>query len=409
MRNFDVVVVGAGPAGGQCARWLAKSGYHVLLVEQHETFEKNDFSSAATPLETLEKFDLPEDVVGSFWQNLVIVTTNLTRNWDSPQTLGAVLNFAKLRKFLADEVKSCGGDVWLGYRYMKYAQKQGETLVELKPRGGEPITVSTQVLVDATGPARALMYRKESEKPAFLKPSGIEYLIEVSDNDYEKYANSLWFFLGHKWMPKGYSWIFPMEKPRLKVGAASYRLDHKLINQTESIRYYIDLLIHEYIQAKDYKIIDIHGSTLHYSSGLQDIYYRDNIIAIGDAVSMVNLLGGEGIRHAMHCAEIAGKHIQKYLKGESASFQDYQKEIYQKFSRIWNLSEKIGMKRYLIESDQKINEGVSYLAPLETQEMMDILFYYKFEKLSKSLIVYLMRKIRSWWKAKGQGQMTKDK
>jgi flavin-dependent dehydrogenase len=244
------------------------------------------------------------------------------------------------------------------------------------------------------------MYTKDSEKPAFLKPSGIEYLIEVSDADYDKYAHSLWFFLGHKWMPKGYSWIFPMEKPRLKVGAASYRLDHKIIKQTESIRYYIDLLIHEHIQARDYRIIDTHGSTLHYSSGLQDIYYRDNIIAIGDAVSMVNLLGGEGIRHAMHCAEIAGKHIQQYLKGESASFQGYQQEIHQKFHRIWNLSEKIGMKRYLIESDNKIDQGVSYLTPLETQEMMDILFYYKFNKLSKSLIVYLIRKIRSWWKAK---------
>ncbi|MEQ8960633.1 MAG: NAD(P)/FAD-dependent oxidoreductase, partial [Coleofasciculus sp. C2-GNP5-27] len=110
--------------------------------------------------------------------------------------------------------------------------------------------------------------------------------------------------------------------------------------------------------------------------------------------------GGEGIRHAMHCAEIAGKHIQQYLMGQSASFQGYQQEIHQKFHRIWNLSEKIGMKRYLIESDNKIDQGVSYLTPLETQEMMDILFYYKFNKLSKSLIVYLIRKIRSWWKEK---------
>ena len=77
MKSFDVVVVGAGPAGGQCARLLAKSGNKVLLVEQHEDFYKNDFSSAATPLETLEKFDLPEEVVGTFWKKIVIVTTNL--------------------------------------------------------------------------------------------------------------------------------------------------------------------------------------------------------------------------------------------------------------------------------------------------------------------------------------------
>lgn len=47
--DFNVVVIGAGPAGCQCARSLAKLGRKVLLVEQHETFNKNDFSSAATP------------------------------------------------------------------------------------------------------------------------------------------------------------------------------------------------------------------------------------------------------------------------------------------------------------------------------------------------------------------------
>lgn len=399
MKNFDVVVVGAGPAGGQCARLLAKSGRNVLLVEQHETFEKNDFSSAATPLETLEKFDLPQDVVGSFWQKIVIVATNCSHTWDSSKTLGAVLNFAKFRDFLAKEVESYGGEVWMGHRYIRYEQNQGKTLVELKPRGQTPIFVSTEILVDATGPARAIMYAKERDKPDFFKPAGIEYLIEVTEEEYENYANALLFFLGHKWMPKGYSWIFPMEKNRLKVGAASYRGNHPIINQTKSIKYYIELLIKDYMQLKHYKIIDIHGSTLQYSSGLNDIYYRDNILAIGDAVSTVNLLGGEGIRHAMDGAQIACKHIENYLSKQSLSFKQYKTEMQERFSTQWNLSEKICMKRYLIESDEQIDKGLALLIPLETEEIVDILFYYKFEKLSKSLVVYLLRKVRSLLKA----------
>ena len=399
MKNFDVVVVGAGPAGGQCARLLAKSGKNVLLVEQHETFQKNDFSSAATPIETLGQFDLPQDVVGSFWQNIVIVTTNFSHTWDSSKALGAVLNFAKLREFLAREVELYGGEIWMGHRYIRYEQQEGKTLVELKPRGQNSITVKTQVLVDATGPARAVIYAHEKEKPDFLKPAGSEYLIEVTEEEYKKYADSLLFFLGHQWMPKGYSWIFPMEKHRLKVGAASYRSEHKIINQTKSIKYYIELLIKEYMKLKDYKIIDIHGSTLQYSSGLNDIYYRDNIIAIGDAVSTVNFLGGEGIRHGMVCAEIACKHIQNYLSQQSLSFKDYKTEMQNRFSIPWNLSEKIAMKRYFIESDEQIDQGLALLIPLETKEIVDILFYYKFEKLSKSLMVYWLRKVRSFLKA----------
>ncbi|MDY7016051.1 MAG: NAD(P)/FAD-dependent oxidoreductase, partial [Cyanobacteriota bacterium] len=127
------------------------------------------------------------------------------------------------------------------------------------------------------------------------------------------------------------------------------------------------------------------------------LYYRQNTIAIGDAVSAVNMLGGEGIRHAMMGAEIACSYIEKYLCGELKDFQGYEKEIKRRFARSWNLSEKIGIKRYLIDSDRKIDKGVNYLSALSVEEMMDILFYYKFGKLAKGLRWYLPDKLSSWW------------
>jgi digeranylgeranylglycerophospholipid reductase len=394
--SFDVVVVGAGPAGGHCARCLAKAGRNVLLVEQHEDFYKNDFSSAATPLETLNKFALPPEVVGSFWKKIVIVTTNFKNSWEGKKSLGAVLDFAKLRNFLAEEVKKFNSHTWLGCRYLKHYQENGETWVEFQKKGEGKVKIKTQVIVDATGSARAVMYANKQDKPKFLKPAGIEYLIEVPKTTYLKYNDALVFFLGQKWMPKGYSWIFPMENNRLKVGAASYRLEHRILKKTEAIRYYIELLIKDYLQISEYQIIDIHGSTIHYCSGLKDIYYRHNAIAIGDAVSTVNMLGGEGIRHAMAGAEIACSYIEKYLCGDLKSLRTYEKEMKQRFSHLWNLSEKIGMKRYLVDSDRNIDKGVRYLSYLKTEDMMDILFYYKFGKLTKGLRWYFPQKISDY-------------
>ena len=385
LKSVDIVIVGAGPAGGHCARILAQSGHKVLLAEQNDNFYKNDFSSAATPLETLAKFDLPESVIGSFWHKLTIETSKVSQTWESPESLGVVLNFAKFRAFLASEVERFGGEVWLGYRYTGHSQSKGETTVEFKQLSdGQIIKVSTKVLVDATGFARAIMYEKENDKPDFLSGTGIEYLIEVEPEVYAKYSGDLILFVGDKWMPKGYSWIFPMEQNRLKVGAGRIFLEQKTLRHLSPLKKYIDLLIDEYLKSKNYKILDKHGSMLKYSRGLKDIYYKDNIIAIGDSVSTVNFLGGEGIRHGMDGAQIAGKYIQRYLEGKISDFRDYETEMHRKFDRKWHMSERLAVRKYIDDvNDELTDKIIYYLKYMKTEDVMDILFYYKFEKISR--------------------------
>ncbi len=398
MKNFDVVIVGAGPAGGHCARQLARSGVKVLLVEQHETFGANNFSSAATPMETLAKFELPESLVGSFWNNLVIVSTNVRKRWESATPLGAVLNFAKLREFLAGEVVKKGGEVWLGHRYLHHASENGETVVTLKPQGKEAVAVRTRVLVDATGAARSLIYPNRQNRPTFFNGIGIEYLIEVDESTYQSCAESLMFFLGNRWMPQGYSWIFPMEQNILKVGAARYQGQHHILKDNyPAIKHSIELLIKEYLQINYYQRLDTHGSILQYSSGLQDIYYRDNLIAIGDAVSAVNYLGGEGIRHGMENAQIAGDYIQDYLGDRRGDFSDYQRHLHQRFKRSWDFSEAAAKRVYLQYSDRTIDKGLAYLGTLELSEVIDLLFYYRFEKITKGARRILRRKLTGFW------------
>jgi digeranylgeranylglycerophospholipid reductase len=398
MQQFDVVVVGAGPAGGHCARVLAQAGCKVLLVERHESFDRNSFSSAGTPLETMTKYGLPETVIGSLWQKLVIVTSNRSGTWEAKQPVGAVLDFAKLREFLAQAVKAQGGEVWLGCKYVKHRQVNGQSWVTFKQKQDPvEITVSTTVIVDATGPARSVMYPPGTPKPDFLEGTGVEYLIEVSAADYATQAQALTFFLGHQWMPKGYSWIFPMSSNQLKVGAGLIAAQHQVVDRTKSLKYYVDLIIQDYLHITDYKVIDVHGSTLKYSRGLQDIYHEDNVIAIGDAVSTVNFLGGEGIRHAMQSAEIAVPYIQTYLANRNAQFQGYQAEMHQVFLEKWQLSEKLGLKKYLEDSDELVDKVITYLQPLQLEDVVDILFYYKFERLSKGLPSYLLRKITTFF------------
>ena len=398
---FDVVIIGAGPAGGQCARQLSKAGVSTLLIERYKDFSVNSFSSAGTPNETLEKYNLPISVVGSFWKQLKIITSNQSGVWTSETVQGSVLNFEKLRSFLATEAQDSGAQLWTSCLYVSHETLQGKTLVNLR-RDRTDIQIAAKVLVDATGPNRSVIYNRPQDRPELITGTGMEFLIEVDDETYKNHADALTFFLGYKWMPKGYSWIFPMDQNRLKVGAGIVNLDHKLVKEMQPLKHYIQLIIDDYIKPKTYQILERHGGTVRYSLGLKDTYAKDNVIAIGDAVSTINFLGGEGIRHAMQSADISVTHIQNYLKGQNPDFAGYQTEMHRIFLRDWTISERLGLKKYLADSDKLVDKVVNYLKPLKLEDVVDILFYYKFEKASKGLGAYLWRKI-----VKGFGTITR--
>jgi flavin-dependent dehydrogenase len=190
-------------------------------------------------------------------------------------------------------------------------------------------------------------------------------------------------------MPKGYSWVFPMEKYRLKVGAGRFNIDHKIVAHTESLRYYINILIRKHVNPNHYEIVDVHGSMIKYSKGLKDIYCRDNVIAIGDAVSTVNPLGGEGIRHGMYSADVAAEHIKRYLENEITDFRAYAVQMRRHFLPKWDSSANESIKRYLVDSDRRIDNAFSYLGFLTTKEIIGVLFYYKRGGLLKGFLRYL--------------------
>lgn len=399
MQQFDVVVVGCGPAGGQCARQLTQAGWRVLLLERYQNFEKNSFSSAGTPIATLETFNLPETVVGSFWHQLAIVTSHKQGHWQSEHPLGCVLDFTKLRQFLAEQVKAYGGEVWLGTRYLHHVETAAGAIVTLRNNLlNQEIVVQTQVLVDATGPARMVMDRQREPRSDLINGLGVEYLVEVSPAIYQTYASTLTFFLGYDWIPAGYSWVFPMEANRLKVGSGILNAPHHIVPEVEPLKVYIQRVIDRHIQPGSYQLIDIHGATVRYSSGLQDTYSQGRTIAIGDAVSTINFLGGEGIRHAMLSGNIAAQYIQRYLRREIQHFDAYREEMHRIFLTQWNRSEKLGLKKYLQDSDELVDRVVDYLRPMSLEDVVDVLFYYKFEKVAKNLWSYIWRKLQQRWR-----------
>lgn len=398
---FDVVIVGGGPAGGQTARSLAQKGVRVLLVEKHESFSLNNFSSAGMTLEPLDEFNIPESVVGAYWQDLVIQCTQEAYTWKGETKKGVVLDFQKLRQFLADETTKYGGKVLMGYKYESKKVLKDKVIVSLSHANkSKSLQIETKLVVDATGPLRKVMYDADENQPEMVLGSGTEYEIEVEQEVYDKFKGKLLFFLGHKWAIKGYSWIFPMQNRVLKVGAGKTHIkskDQEKTNQTT--RKITEKIISEYIQSKNYKIIDKHGGILRYSIGLKDTYYHNKVVAVGDAVSAINPRGGEGIRYAMQTGELVSKYIVTFLKTGQENFEDYQKKWRRKTLLKWKLSEYSGRRMYSRYTDNQIENRVRFFRKNFTiDDMIDSLFNFKYNKLFTRIFQYSLLKFQFLFK-----------
>lgn len=383
-KNYDVIVIGGGPAGGQAARNLTKKGHQVLLVEKYNSFADNNFSSAGMTLEPMSEFDLPESIVGAYWNDLEIQCTKDRYLWKGGEPKGVVLNFQKLREFLADETRSNGGDVLMGYRYVKKEIIHDGVRVFLNNSSTKKTEIfESKMVVDATGPLRKVMFDTKEEQPEMTLGSGTEYEIEVEQEIYDRFKDKLLFFLGHKWAIKGYSWIFPMENRILKVGAGKTHIKSKDQEDTDkTTRKITEKIIEEYLGTTSYKIIDMHGGIIRYSPGLKDVFYKDNVVGIGDAISAINPRGGEGIRYAMQSADLACQYVDQYLKTGSANFDQYQKEWKNRKGFKWRLSELSARRMYSRYSDEQVENRVQFFHKnFSTEDMIESLFNFKYNRV----------------------------
>lgn len=390
MKLYDCIVVGAGPSGCQGARAIAKLGWKTLLIERVVDFSKNNFSSAGTVIEVMKEYGLPNSVVGTFWNTITLIGVKKKRSWSSPVNSGMVFDFQKLRKFLADDAKKHGADVLMGYTYKKIVQKEEYTELTFQKYTGENLIVGAKVIVDATGPARSVLYHN-GEKPPFIADTGIEYLVRVNQKEIDISQNTLQFFLGSLWQPHGYAWIFPMGNNVFKIGTGLY--DSPNQKNLKPLKFYVDRIIRDYLKLTSFEIIETHGSTLLVTNNHNERFYHENIIGIGDVISSVNSLGGEGIRHGMYSASVAAECVDLYLKKSIANFSEYEKRMRTYFGIKWRLSSFYSYLFYQKFSDWFIDVIISALGYLNTKEIIEILFYYKFSLMLKTIYrKFLLRK-----------------
>ena len=334
--RFDVVIAGAGPAGGQCARDLAARGYDVVVLEtepEDEFPRQSNKSTGGTFPSMMASFGIPDDVVMQFTDDVVIESPNDHFARERP---GAVLDFGAFKEFLVEDGQQRGAEYYFDARVSKPIVENGEP-VGVKYNGSEE--VYGDVIIDATGPAAPLakdlgVTDLDRENHAI----GIEYEFEGVDLDHEGYADlhrSMMLRLDHEYAPGGYSWIFHTGGDTAKVGLCYIRNDsyQRYADVDRTIDGYLDHWLDTDPRFENAERIEgrQHRGSAHIQPPTN--LTTDNFMAIGDTVPTIDPLWGEGINKCMQSGRAAAKTVDSCL---TPSNPDTSADAISLYDELWH-------------------------------------------------------------------------
>lgn len=391
-----VLVVGAGPAGGDLARRLAAAGVDVLLVDQLADLSQAAFSSAALPLSALEQHGLPAAVVAHRWSRWQLHgPRDSRREWCGAGPLGVVLDFAALRRWLAEEAVRWGARLRLGWRALDCTDLGDGTLItRLRDRRGGVQVCRSRWVVDASGQGRALL-GEPPDRSELVCGLGVEWLLEVEAPRWANWRDRLSFCLGTDWVPQGYGWIFPMQPGVLKVGVC--RLSDPRQPQpplAPLLQRLIDRLLPP-VPGEQRRVLDRHGGLIRSSIRRREPHRRGRLIGLGDAISTANLLGGEGIRHALSSSQVLTPLLlEAVAQDREQPLQSYERRLRRRLGRRWSLSGRLARRTWLGlrdgHGDRHLDRLLAGLEGCRAEDLSALLFDYRFERYGLRALPYLL-------------------
>ncbi len=395
---MSVLIVGAGPSGARLAIQLARVGAEVTLVDRLVDPERHAYSSAALPLEAVLRLGLPDEAIAATWQGWQLHDpSGLVHQWWSDDDLGVVLDFGRLRSWLWEEARRHGVELIQGCRASLSTVTDEGASVQLQTSDGQTSMRSARWLIDATGARRDLLQQaglRPNPKDPLLEGIGVEWLLQADDRQVAAWRDRISFFLGTAWIPHGYGWIFPMQGQRLKVGVCHLPPADRPI--PGSLARPLKRLIQR-CGLSACTVLDRHGGRLSSSIYRSELLAAGALLAVGDAASSANLLGGEGIRHAMDSADqLADLLMAEGMHGDSTAMaRHYQERLNAQQSWRWSVSGRLARRTWWgldnSRADQRLQRLIHGLSTkAKALALSELLFDYNFERYGLRLLRYLL-------------------
>lgn len=374
MKSFDVIIIGAGLAGLQCAKLLGTRGVKVLLVDRKNDLTKGIHTTGIFVRKTFEDFDFPVGTLGKAVRKVKLYSPKLKQvNLESEKDEFRVGKMGVLYESLLQDCKNTGVQFANGTRYVSSELRTGargvsplacvrknakafdkkstsfvakafsrsrahasedacapvgETIIKLE-KNGEIFEVKTKILVGADGAvSRVAKDLGLDENKEWIV--GYEEVYERGENTGEAVLNC---FLDAKLSPGYLAWIAD-DTEEIHIGVGGYP---SVFNPREALKMFKNKTIGKIIDVSGAKLKEARGGRIPVGGILKSIASTHGLI-IGDAAGAVSPLTAGGLDPCLRLSAFATDVIVESLqKNDPEILLNYSGKLFRTrfISRLW--------------------------------------------------------------------------
>ena len=353
--KYDVVVVGAGPAGSTAAKNLAEQGKKVILVDK-DTFPRDKPCGGGLPTRVMRQFPYIKNYIDSISYGSKTFSSSMRYNLSFTRKKPVV--YTVLRKTfdydLVQLAEKKGADVLQGKKIVDVTIQKNKAVCILE----DGSKLESKLIIGCDG-MRSLV----AEKTHLCSPSAEKCVCLVQEQamkpaDIEKYfkkEKSVYLFIKTQGIA-GYAWIFP-KKDSINIGIGQFEnaidKSKKPVPLKSFYKKYIAMLKKQHILPSSFTIENLQGGTLPIFP-LENTY-SDRVLLCGDAAGFINPITGEGIYYAMASGKIAATVCSEALDKNDVSkhyLSQYQHRWYEQFGKDLKLLGRFN--KYWAKDTEKI-------------------------------------------------------
>jgi len=346
---YDVVIVGAGPAGCFTGKLLAERGFDVAIIEEHAEIGHPACCAGIVGTSGLRELGIKPGkwAVDKLKGAVFYPPSGNAVTLDRRKIEALVIDRASFDRELAVSAIKAGATLLMKTRCFDISLGR-EAIVGVEWTGGRD-EVKARLVIGADGPT-SLVARKAGllKSPRYTSCAQVEAIADVE-------ASTAELYFGRAFAPGFFAWIVPAgDVCRIGIGTS----------EGSPLRRLIDFMKKHPIASKK---IDV-NKVVHFTAGLipQPLtrkIYADNVMLVGDAAGHVKPLTGGGIYLGLSCAKLAADVATEALEDKVAAktLHKYERAVKKRFGAEFRLglyARKVPQKM----SDDDLNSTFELLA-----------------------------------------------